>query len=265
MFQNIQDVHIDTEYKEEKRKFNIFSNIITKNNIILYIIVFMVSTIGVGQDISPFGLAIAAACIAGGIPILGVAAFAFAGNIIAFGTTGALNYMITLLVLIATMFIIKPIYNEENRNEKMKIAVNLFLSVFIVQAVKLLISGFTLYDGLVSITMAIIAVVFYKIFVNSIVVIQEFRQRNAFSIEEVLRSKLIAGNSRFSDWRLFYIWVFYKKYFKHFNSTSIRMETWNINRNNFGCGNRCNFRGYSRNRTYNDSSICNIWNDCRNT
>ena len=135
MFQNIQDVHEGINYNNEKRKVNIFSNILTKNNIILYIIVFMVSTIGIGQDMSPFSLAIAAACISAGIPAFGVVAFGLAGNAIAFGTSGALNYMITLLVLIITMFIFKPIYNEENRNEKIKIAFNLFLSVLIVQAV----------------------------------------------------------------------------------------------------------------------------------
>ena len=261
MFQNIQDASASTEYKEEKRRLNIFSNILTKNNIILYILVLMVSTIGVGQDVSPFSIAIAAACIAGGIPILGVAAFGVAGNAIAFGTSGALNYMITLLVLIVTMFILKPVYNEENRNEKMKIAINVFLAVFLVQAVKLLISGFTLYDGLVGITMAIATVVFYKIFVNSIVVVQEFRERNAFSIEEVIRSKLAFSNCSRCNWRFFYIWIFYKKYFKYFYCNVSWMEKWIINRNNIRCSNWCNPRCYCRNRAYNDSSICNFWYD----
>lgn len=191
MFQNIQDVHENIQYKEEKRKLNIFSNIITKNNIILYILVFMVSTIGVGQPVSPFSLAIAAACIAAGIPIFGVAIFGIAGNAIAFGTTGALNYMVTLLVMIITMFIYKPVYIEENRNEKIKIAKNLFLSVFLVEAVKLLASPFTIYDGLMVLTTAIITVVFYKIFVNSVVVVKEFTERSAFSIEEVMGASLL--------------------------------------------------------------------------
>ena len=122
MFQNIEDVHENIEFNTEKKKTNIFSNIVSKNKIALYIIVLMVSTIGMGQEISLFSIAIVAACIAAGIPILGVAIFGLVGNIITFGTAGALNYMLTLLVLIITMFIIKPLFNEENRNEKMKIA-----------------------------------------------------------------------------------------------------------------------------------------------
>ena len=93
--------------------------------------------------------------------------------------------------LIITMFIIKPLFNEENRNEKMKIAKNVFLSIFLVQAIKLLGAGFTIYDGLMTITMAVVTTAFYKIFVNSIVVIQEYDERNAFSIEEVMGASLL--------------------------------------------------------------------------
>lgn len=195
MFQNIQDAHENIEYSNEKRRLNIFSNIITKNKIVLYIITFLVSTIGMGQDISIFSLAIVSSCIAAEIPILGVAIFGLAGNIITFGISGALNYMITLLVLIITMFIIKPSYNEENRNEKMKIALNVFLSIFLVQGFKLLGTEFTLYDGFATVTIAISTVVFYKIFVNSIIVIQEYNERNAFSIEEVMGASLLLAIS----------------------------------------------------------------------
>ena len=191
MFQNIQDVDKNIEYNEEKRKLNIFSNIFSKNKIALYIIVFMVSTIGMGQDISLFSIAIVSACLATGVPIFGVALFGLVGNIITFGTTGALNYMITLLVLIITMFIIKPLYNEENRNEKMKLSLNVFITMVLVQAIKILGSGFTIYDGLMALTVAIVTTVFYKIFVNSIVVIQEYDERNAFSIEEVMGASLM--------------------------------------------------------------------------
>ena len=191
MFQNIQDVSQNIEDVQEKRRLNIFLNIISKNKIALYIIVFMVSTIGMGQDISLFSIAVVAACIAAGIPIFGATLFGLIGNIITFGMAGALNYMVTLLVLIITMFIIKPLFNEENRNEKMKLSLNVFLGVFLVQAIKLLSSGLTIYDGLMTITMALVTTVFYKIFVNSIIVIQEYGERNAFSIEEVMGASLL--------------------------------------------------------------------------
>src|SRR5699024_11081448 len=61
----------------------------------------------------------------------------------------------------------------------------------LVQIVKIGLTGFTLYDVLYSISFAMIAVVFYKIFVNSITVIQDFTEKRAFSIEEVLGASLI--------------------------------------------------------------------------
>ena len=191
MFQNIQDVQRSTNYNVENKRTNIFSNIFSKNKIALYIIVFMVSTIGLGQDISLFSIAIVAACISAGTPIFGVALFGLIGNTVTFGTSGSLNYMATLLVLIITMFIIKPLYNEETRNEKMKLSLNVFISIFLVQAIKIFGSGLTIYDGLITITMALVTVVFYKIFVSSIVVIEEYDERNAFSIEEIMGASLM--------------------------------------------------------------------------
>ena len=50
---------------------------------------------------------------------------------------------------------------------------------------------FTIYDALSTITLAIIALVFYKIFVNSLVVVQDFYEKRAFSIEEVIGASLL--------------------------------------------------------------------------
>jgi len=198
MIQNIDDVYGDVRYKtktgekgEKVKRANIFSNVFAKENILLYIIVFMISTIGIGQDVSPFSLAIVTACIAAEIPILGIAVMGLIGNSIAFGVTGALNYMVMLLVLIATFFVFKPVYNEESRNEKIKISFNLFISIFLVWIFKLLIAGFSVYGLFVTITMTIVTVMFYKIFVNSLSVIQDFRTSKAFSIEEVLGASLL--------------------------------------------------------------------------
>ena len=52
-------------------------------------------------------------------------------------------------------------------------------------------TGFTLYDVLYTLSFAMIAVVFYKIFVNSIVVLQDFTKNKVFSIEEVLGASLM--------------------------------------------------------------------------
>lgn len=194
MFQNIEGVAQETNsnYSTKKiKKLNILANVFELRNIVVYVVAFMVSMVGLGGDFSPFSVSIFAACFANTIPLLGVVAVSLVGTGISFGLTGLLSYMLTSLVMIATFFIFKPRYNEAERNEKVKVAKNVFISALIVQLAKTMMAGFTIYDLLVSITFSIIAVVFYKIFVNSLVVLQDFREKRAFSIEEVIGTSLL--------------------------------------------------------------------------
>ena len=70
MFQNIKDkVFKNTK---EGTKNSILANIISKKYVLLYIISFMVSTVSMGQDVSPFSLAIVTAAAANEIPIVGI-------------------------------------------------------------------------------------------------------------------------------------------------------------------------------------------------
>ena len=195
MFQNINEDTIDFDSENETRKdinkVNIFSNVFTKDNIVLYLVSFMLSFVGLNGEFSIFSISMLGACFASSIPALGIVLVSLLGNFIKFGTGGLLGYFLTALVMIVSLFIIKPRYNEQERNEKIKIGKNIFISVLLIQIVKFAISGFTIYDILSSITLAMIAVVFYKIFVNSTVVIQEFYLNRAFSIEEVIGASLL--------------------------------------------------------------------------
>lgn len=193
MFQNIEGVIDEREnYSTDKiKKLKIFANVFELRNIAIYVISFMVSMVGFGIDLSPFSISVFAACFANAIPLLGVVIVSLIGTFIRFGIPGLLTYMLTSLVMIATFFIFKPNYNEEERNEKVKVSKNIFISTFLVQLAKIMISGFTIYDLLVSITFSIVAVVFYKIFVNSLVVLQDFIENRAFSIEEVIGTSLL--------------------------------------------------------------------------
>lgn len=195
MFQNINDSAIDdNSYKEnsrENKKIDLFTNVFAIKNIPIYIISFMISIVGITGEISPFSISILGACIANSIPLLGIVFFSIIGNAIKFGMSGALTYILTALVLIVTMFIIKPRYNEGEKNENIKLAKNIFIASLIVQLAKIGISGFTLYEVLSIISISIIAVVFYKIFVNSIIVIRDFSVGKAFSIEEILGASLM--------------------------------------------------------------------------
>lgn len=151
----------------------------------------MTSMVGLTGDVSPFSLSMIAACFSNSIPLLGVVIISAIGNAIKFGMEGALSYLLTVLVMVATLFILKPKFNEEERNEKIKVGKNIFIATLIVQFAKSMMSTFTIYDGLVSITFSIIVFVFYKIFVNSMIAIENFQDKKAFSIEEVIGTSLL--------------------------------------------------------------------------
>lgn len=195
MFQNINDSTIDsTDYKEnkkEKKRIDLFTNVFAINNIPIYIISFMISMVGISGEFTPFSVSILGACIANSIPVLGVVVSSVIGTSIRFGINGALSYILMALLLIATMFIIKPKYNDDEKNEKIKLAKNIFISVIIVLLARIGTSGFTVYDLLSALSVSIITVVFYKIFVNSIVAIRDFNEGKAFSIEEILGASLM--------------------------------------------------------------------------
>lgn len=192
MFQNINEdtIEINNKAEKAKRNVNIFSNVLTKENLAIYVVAFMMSLVGIGGEFSIFSISVLGACFASSVPALGVVAVSLLGNFIKFGVGGGLGYFLTALVLIITLFIFKPRYNEEERNEKIKIGKNVFIATLLIQIVKIAMAQFTLYDVLASITLSIIALVFYKIFVNSIVVVQEFYEKRAFSIEEVIGASL---------------------------------------------------------------------------
>lgn len=183
MFQNI--------IEKENSKLNIFSNVFTIKNVVLYFISFMLSMVGLGGEFSVFSISMLGACLASSVPLLGIILVSLIGNLVKYGIGGALGYFLTALVLVVTLFIVKPIYNEKERNEKIRIGKNVFLAIFIIQGIKLAMSGFTLYDILSGITVSIIGFVFYKIFVNSTAVLQDFWTKRAFTIEELIGASLI--------------------------------------------------------------------------
>ena len=196
MFQNLSEDTIDLKNQdtigsEEKNKLNIFANIFKNENIAIYIVAFMLSFVSLGGEFSIFSISLLGACLAFSIPALGIIIISLIGNLIKFGVSGAVEYLLTSLVLIATLFIVKPRYNEQERNEKIKIGKNVFIASLLIGIIKIFMSTVTLYDILSTITLSIIALVFYKIFVNSLVVIQEFYKNRAFSIEEVIGASLL--------------------------------------------------------------------------
>ena len=169
----------------------LLKNLVNINNVIIYIISFMVSTIGMGQEVSPFSIAIVGASLAGGVPAIGIVLAGLFGNLVGAGITGVLNYTIIIIMLLVLISIKPPKENDQYKNEQMQIASHIFMSIIIIMVAKLILTKFTIGELLLNITLAVFSVVFYKIFVNSISVIKGITEKNAFSIEEVIGASLL--------------------------------------------------------------------------
>ena len=172
-------------------KLEMLKNLFNINNVIIYIISFMISTISMGQEVSPFSIAIIGASLASGIPAIGIVITGLLGNLIGIGTIGILNYLIVVILLLILISLRPPKENDEYKNEQMQISVHIFTSIIILMIGKLILTQFTVKDLLLYVMLAVFSVVFYKIFVNSILVIKNITEKNSFSIEEVIGASLL--------------------------------------------------------------------------
>lgn len=192
MFQNIQN---NQEQSEQNYSKTIqIKNLFKINDIILYAIAFLISMVGIDEELAPFGLAIFAAACSNRNPVGILYIFILIGTFIGFGIGGVLTFLLTSLLLVAMMLIFRPRIQEE-RNEIQKLGIYLAIATFIVQASKMFFSIFLVYDLVVSIMLAIITYIFYKIFSNSLIVITKYGIKKAFSIEEVMGASLLIAVS----------------------------------------------------------------------
>ena len=189
VFQNIDETE---NTKEEKAiRNNIFANIFSKKYILLYIITFMISLTPMGYNFSPFAFAIISACISNEIPIIAITIFAIIANGISTGISGTILFSITLLLFFISFLLKEPKYNEETKNEKIILSRRIFITLLIVNITFIIINQFLIYDLILAISGAIITVIFYKIFANSLGVLINYNEKMAFSIEEVLGTSLL--------------------------------------------------------------------------
>lgn len=201
MFQNIEkdfDVNQNEFEENYNDQFNKKSNIkdilrntFTKQKIILYIVAFMISLVsfGTNKEIAPFGIAMLAAVLSNSIPVAIVFVLIGIGNTISFGISSTLNYILMSLILLFSILIKPPKYNEDN-NEKRKLGLRLFFVCLIVKLGSLIFKEFMIYDLLLTLMFSICVFIFYKIFSNAIPVLINFGEKNAYSIEEVMGASL---------------------------------------------------------------------------
>ncbi len=167
----------------------------------------MISTISGINGIAPFAISIFAAVLANKIPALIVYILTLIGTFVGLGTGQALSYLLTSLIFIVMTLVFKPKENEEYEyeNEKLKLGKFVLLSTFLVQIANGIFSGILIYDVLLSFGVAISSYIFYKIFSNSVIVINEFGIKRAFAIEELVGASILLAicASSFREFSIF--------------------------------------------------------------
>lgn len=200
MFQNIskeseQEFNEEIKVNKKEEVKEIFKKLFTKQNIILYIITFMVSMVNISSDnvmfsITPFGIAIIAAALSSNMPVGIMYVISLISIFIKFGPNSLLTYILTTLVFFVTILIKRPKIQDEV-NEQKRLGMHLFISTLIVQVVPMFFRSFILYELLTGVMLSISTYIFYKIFSNSITVIREVGIKKVFSIEEVIGTSLL--------------------------------------------------------------------------
>ena len=160
-------------------------------NVIIYILTFLMSTLSIKEEIVPFGLAMVAACVGGSVPLIAVYIMAIVGTSIGSGATGIGNFIVTSVVYFLLVLLFRTKIAIEDRNEEVKTGGKLFAACLIVSIVKSFIGIFLVYDVFMAVISASIVYVFYKIFVNGLFFIKNLNIKKAFTLEELIAGVLI--------------------------------------------------------------------------
>ncbi len=192
MFQNVADLEDQNSQLHGKSSIVYrLKELFRYQNIIIYILTFLLSSLSIKGEIMPFGLAIMAACVGEGVPIIGVFIFAILGTSLGNGVQSLGDFIAVSIVYFILVLIFRAKVAVEERNEIVKTGGKVFFACFAVSLVKSFIGIFLLYDVFMGAISASIVYVFYKIFVNGLACIKNFNEKKAFTIEELIASVLI--------------------------------------------------------------------------
>ena len=194
MFQNIADAGSNKEnsYASSNVIYRL-KEIFKYQNIIIYILTFLMSTLSVKGEFAPFGLAMMAACVGESVPIIGVFIVAIIGTFLGNGLSSLGNFIATSIIYFITVLVFKTKIAVEERNELVKTGGQLCFASFAVSLVQSIIGVFTLYDVFMGLIVAAMTYVFYKIFVNGLTFIKDLNIKKAFTIEELIAGVIIVS------------------------------------------------------------------------
>ena len=193
MFQNVTNnvAQEDDDEIRENRINLLLKELFSPKNWLIYILTFLLSMIKIKTGVLPFGLAIVGACLGSTIPIFMVYIISIISVAVFHGGSDLADYFYTSLIFFATLIMFKPKISTDDRNEVFKVGTKLFLASFIYLMIKSIRTSFEAYDVFIGFIISSLIYVFYKIFVNGIVVIKDHGAKRAFTVEEIIGAVII--------------------------------------------------------------------------
>ncbi|MFG6318453.1 MAG: SpoIIE family protein phosphatase [Clostridia bacterium] len=187
MFQNIAEEtmqNVNENVKNNSKFIKICKELFKIQNIVIYVLTFLVSMITVKDVYIPLGIAMVAACLGSTVPIFLVYISSLLGTAISLGSGEFANVFWLSIVYFVLIMLFKPKVCVEERNEIYKTGSRLFWAYIICNIIKNWGSDIWVSDLFSAGVTGGILYVFYKIFVNGIIIIKDFNIKKVFTIEE---------------------------------------------------------------------------------
>lgn len=186
MFQNIAEETMQNERENiniNARWAKLLKELFKVQNIVIYILTLLISMITVKDTYIPLGIAMVAACLGSTVPIVLVYICSLIGTAISVGSSEFANVFWLSIVYFLLLSMFRAKICVEERNERYKTGSRLFWAYVICSIFRNWGSGW-IYNLFMSCMTGGILYVFYKIFVNGIIIIKDFNKKKVFTVEE---------------------------------------------------------------------------------
>ena len=169
---------------------SLIKRLFSLKNIIIYVVAFMISMISIerGNFIAPFGIAIVAASMSNGIPIIFVLLTSLIGTTVKFGWNETLSQALIYIIFLITVLFVKPKRDEYDKLKVGKQFIFAILAQFIIMGI---IKGFTWECVYTTGCNVLLAYVLYLIFANAIVAIDSLLQKLICTNEEIVSTAIL--------------------------------------------------------------------------
>ena len=180
----------EEEISKSTEDRSLFKRLFSLKNIIIYVVAFLISMISVkrGNFIAPFGIAIVAASMSNGIPIIFVLLASLIGTTIKFGWGETLPQAIIHIVFLINILFIKP---KRDEYDKLKVGKQLIFAILAQFLIMSISKGFTWEFTYTTACTVLLVYVLYLIFANAIVAVDSLLQKLICTNEEIVSTAIL--------------------------------------------------------------------------